>query len=94
MVATLSWRLWWISLLQVIMVESARPGSNAGAFQFMSNWKMPTYDPLEEETNAKFGDKSRFRHDKEMFLFLMFVFSQSQLVYFHLFLVSCIYEKN
>lgn len=28
-------------------------------FQFMKGWKMPIYDPKEEATNAKFGDKSK-----------------------------------
>jgi len=32
----------------------------ATAFQFMSNWKMPTYDPHAEEVQAKFGDRSTF----------------------------------
>jgi hypothetical protein len=27
-------------------------------FQFMKGWKMPTYDPQEEATQTKFGDKS------------------------------------
>jgi hypothetical protein len=29
-------------------------------FQFMKNWKMPTYDPYEEAVKEKFGDKSEF----------------------------------
>ena len=32
-------------------------GSNA--FQFMKDWKMPTYDPNEEAVKEKFGDKSK-----------------------------------
>jgi hypothetical protein len=30
------------------------------AFQFMKNWKMPTYDPNAEAVAQKFADKSTF----------------------------------
>jgi hypothetical protein len=30
------------------------------AFQFMKDWKMPTYDPNEEAVKERFGDKSKF----------------------------------
>lgn len=32
--------------------------STCHGFQFMKNWKMPTYDPYEEAVKEKFGDKS------------------------------------
>jgi hypothetical protein len=43
------------SLLLVILALNVSHG-----FQFMKNWKMPTYDPYEEATKEKFGDKSAF----------------------------------
>ena len=36
--------------------------STAHAFQFMKDWKMPTYDPNEEAVKQKFGDKSKSRY--------------------------------
>jgi hypothetical protein len=30
------------------------------AFQFMKDWKMPTYDPNEDAVKEKFGDKSTY----------------------------------
>jgi hypothetical protein len=32
-------------------------------FQFMSKWKMPTYDPQAEQVQQRFGDKSKFNND-------------------------------
>jgi hypothetical protein len=34
--------------------------TKCSGFQFMKNWKMPTYDPYEEAVKEKFGDKSTF----------------------------------
>jgi hypothetical protein len=31
------------------------------AFQFMSNWKIPTHNPYEDAAKDKFGDKSKFK---------------------------------
>jgi hypothetical protein len=31
------------------------------SFQFMKNFKMPTYDPHEEAVKERFGDKSTYR---------------------------------
>ena len=33
--------------------------TTGNAFQFMKDWKMPTYDPNEEAVKEKFGDKSK-----------------------------------
>jgi hypothetical protein len=34
--------------------------TTGNAFQFMKDWKVPTYDPNEEAVKEKFGDKSKF----------------------------------
>lgn len=34
----------------------------ASAFQFMKNWKIPTYDPNDEVIHRRFGDKSTYEH--------------------------------
>lgn len=33
--------------------------SQAAAFQFMKNWKMPAHDPHEAVVKNRFGDKSK-----------------------------------
>ena len=44
--------------LAPILVLSALLLPGGSTFQFMSKWKMPTYDPYEEAVKEKFGDKS------------------------------------
>jgi hypothetical protein len=39
-----------VSILSVVSID---------AFQFMKDWKLPTYDPNEEAVKDKFGDKSK-----------------------------------
>ena len=46
----------WLQLLLVVGLWA--PSVNS--FQFMKGWKMPTYDPYEEEVKNKFGDKSTY----------------------------------
>jgi len=50
-----------MKILSVILVSLAIP---CEAFQFMSNWKLPTHDPNQEKTQEKFGDKSKLIFDR------------------------------
>jgi hypothetical protein len=43
-------------LLALLLITGSPVVVNS--FQFMKGWKMPTYDPQEEATQTKFGDKS------------------------------------
>ena len=36
--------------------------ATGNAFQFMKDWKMPTYDPNEEAVKERFGDKSKSKY--------------------------------
>jgi hypothetical protein len=47
--------------LVFVLLSLARLASlGCDAFQFMKDWKMPTYDPNEEAVKVRFGDKSEF----------------------------------
>jgi hypothetical protein len=54
--------LWWTAWIQGTTIWSQSSSSGGGscdAFQFMKDWKMPTYDPNEDAVKERFGDKSK-----------------------------------
>jgi hypothetical protein len=54
-------------------------------FQFMSGWKMPTYDPHEEAIQERFGNKSKSSFVKESFYVVMYLLlSKKDLSIYHL----------
>lgn len=53
--------------MRVILLYVAILATAAEAFQFMKGWKLPTYDPNEEVSQQKFGDKSTYDSDGSTF---------------------------
>jgi hypothetical protein len=44
----------------ILLILSA--ATTTSAFQWMSKFKMPTYDPQQELVQEKFGDKSAYEY--------------------------------